>query len=138
MAISHRVQQSIDALVARDDVWIRRDVVEGYLATGAWTEDSFVDDLERHARERPHALAIMDEDGRRTTYGEYERRSRELALGLLDLGLVPGDRLAMQLPNSSEFCLTMMACARARIIPVFLHMPYTEHDLSYILELTGT
>ncbi|MBX6378713.1 MAG: AMP-binding protein, partial [Clostridia bacterium] len=24
------------------------------------------------------------------------------------------------------------------IIPVFLHMPYTEHDLSYILELTGT
>lgn len=126
----------LDELAARDDTWVTRDVLQRYVDDGAWTEQSFVHDLERHASERPDALAIIDEDGRRTTYGEYERRTRNLANSLLDLGLRPGDRLAMQLPNSSEFCLTLLACARVRIIPVFLHVVYGEHDLDYVLNLT--
>lgn len=133
---TERLGESLDALASRADTWVTREILEGYVESGAWSEASFVHDLERHAAQRPDALAIIDEDGRRTTYGEYEQRTRALALALLDLGLQPGDRLAMQLPNSSDFCLVLMACARVRIVPVFLHVVYDERDLDYILGLT--
>ena len=132
-----RLRAGIAALAERDDTWATAEVLQGYVDSGAWTEHSFVDDLERHAVERPDATAIIDDDGRRTTYGEYERLTRRLADGLLGLGLEPGDRVAMQLPNGSEFCLTLLGCARARLVPVFLHLAYAEHDLEYVLGLTG-
>lgn len=135
--MTDELSDRLDELAARDDTWVTREVLQRYVDEGAWTEQSFVHDLERHAAERPDSLAIIDEDGRRTSYGEYEQRTRRLASSLLGLGLRPGDRLAMQLPNSSEFCLTLMACARVRIIPVFLHVVYDEHDLDYVLNLTG-
>ncbi|MBN9097777.1 MULTISPECIES: AMP-binding protein [unclassified Pseudonocardia] len=135
--MSDTLNERLDELAARTDTWVTRETLQRYVDDGAWTEQSFVHDLERHAAERPNALAIIDEDGRRTSYGEYEQRTRQLANSLLSLGLEPGDRLAMQLPNSSEFCLTLMACARARIVPVFLHVVYDEHDLDYVLNLTG-
>lgn len=128
---------SVQQLAAREDTWVTREVLERYLSEGSWGERSFVHDLEHHAAEQPDALAILDEDGRRTTYREYEERTRGLALALLDMGLRPGERLAMQLPNVSEFCITLLGCARARIIPVFLHVAYEEHDLDYVLDLTG-
>jgi len=124
-------------IVARPDTYLTRDMVEGFLASDAWGEESFVHDLERHARQRPGALAMIDDDGRRTTYGEYEERTRRFALALLKLGLQPGDRVAMQLPNTSEFCITLLACARAGLLPVFLHVVYQKHDLDYVLGLTG-
>ena len=93
--------ERIEALAGRDDTWVSRELLERYLEQGAWTGESFVHDLERHAAQRPGALAIIDEDGRRTTYGEYEERTRRLANGFLALGLEPGDRVAMQLPNTS-------------------------------------
>ena len=43
----------------------------------------------------------------------------------------------MQLPNVSELCITLLGCARARIIPVLLHVAYEEHDLDCVLNLTG-
>ena len=135
--MSQRLADRIDALVARNDTWVTKETLQGYVDSGAWGEESFVHDLERHAKEQPDALAIIDEDGRRTTYGQYEQKTRQLGLALLDVGLEPGQRLAMQLPNSSEFCITLMACARVGIIPVFLHMAYGQHDLEYILQLTG-
>ena len=135
--MDEHLRSGIRALAERDDTWVTLETLQRYLDEGSWSEHSFVHDLERHARERPDTTAIIDDDGRRTTYGEYEQRTRHLAEGLLDLGLEPGDRVAMQLPNGSEFCLTLLACARVRLVPVFLHMAYGEHDLEYVLDLTG-
>lgn len=132
-----QLSQRLDELAGREDTWVTREILQSYVDMGAWTGDSFVHDLLRRAAAQPDVLAILDEDGRRTTYGDYERATRRLALALLDLGFQPGDRLAMQLPNVSEFCITLLACARARIVPVFLHVVYGEHDLDYILGLTG-
>ncbi|CQD23966.1 AMP-binding domain-containing protein [Mycobacterium lentiflavum] len=126
----------LDALAAREDTWVTREILRRYVDDGAWTEQSFVHDLERHAAERPDALAILDDDGRRITYGEYEQRTRRLARSLLELGLRPGDRVALQLPNTSEFCITLLACARAGLLAVLCHMAYDEHELDYVLGLT--
>lgn len=132
-----RLDARLDALAAREDTWVTREVLRRYVDEKAWTGQSFVHDLERHAAERPEALAILDQDGRRTTYLQYEQRTRRLARSLLELGLRPGDRLAIQLPNTSEFCLTLLACARVGVVAVFCHMAYDEHELDYVLGLTG-
>ncbi|HET7627278.1 MAG TPA: class I adenylate-forming enzyme family protein [Bacillales bacterium] len=135
--MNSRLQESIDELLNRDDVWVTRETVEEFFATGKWQENSFVDFIENHARRDPNAPAMIDEDGTTTTYGQFHERSNRLAAGMLRLGLEPGDTIAIQLPNVSEFLITLIAAAKIRILPVLCHMPYTENDMNYILELTG-
>lgn len=132
----NKLQKSIDALLARDDVWMKRDQIEDYLSSGKWKEESFVDHLEQHAEHSPDTAAIIDEDGKVTTYREYNEKATRVAQGLLALGLKPGDHIALQLPNISEFLITLMGAAKASILPVLCHMPYKEHDLAYVMELT--
>lgn len=131
-----RLQQSIDRLLARNDVWMTRDRIEGYLQSGKWQKKSFVDYIEQHARKSPDSPAIIDEDGKVTTYSQLDEQATRIALGLLELGIEPGDRIAIQLPNVSEFLIILMGAAKASILPVLCHMPYTEKDLDYIMELT--
>src|SRR5690625_4803431 len=130
------LNKSIDNLIAKDYVWMSKEDVENYLASGEWKTESFVHHLEEQARKQPDSPAIIDEDGKVTTYKEYDTQATQFALSLLDLGLQSGDRIALQLPNSSEFLIALMGAAKAGILPVLCHVPYTEHDLNYVFELT--
>ncbi|PWA11809.1 hypothetical protein DCC39_09215 [Pueribacillus theae] len=136
MIQSETLKTSIDNLLSKDYVWMSKETIENYLSSGDWKEESFVHHLERHAKEQPDNPAIIDENGDVTTYQEYDRQSSNFALGLLELGLKPGDRIALQLPNSSQFLIALMGAAKAGILPVLCHIPYTAHDLDYVLELT--
>lgn len=131
-----KLKNSIDRLLSRDDVRLSREQIEGYVNSGQWSEESFVDYLESHAENTPNKVAIIDEDGKKVTYAEYHQQTDQIAQALLGLGIKPGERIAIQLPNYSEFILLLMGAAKASIIPVMCHMPYTENDLDYVLELT--
>lgn len=131
-----KLKESVDQLLARDDVWMTRERVEEYLSSGKWNSKSFVDFLEQNAAQYPENPALIDDDGRITSYREYNEQTAQLALGLLELGIQPHDRVAIQLPNSSEFMISLMGAAKAKILPVLCHLPYTEYDLEYIFELT--
>jgi non-ribosomal peptide synthetase component F len=48
-----------------------------------------------HAQDRPHAVAMKVVRGDQLTYGGLDRRSNRLARGLVDLGVTPGDRVAI-------------------------------------------
>lgn len=134
--MDQRLQKSIDQLLARNDVWMTRERIESYLEKGEWQSKSFVDYIEQHARNHPEAEAIIDQEGTVTTYREFDEQATRIALGLLELGIQPGERIAIQLPNRSEFLIALMGAAKASILPVLCHMPYTEKDLDYIMELT--
>ncbi|WP_206831687.1 class I adenylate-forming enzyme family protein [Alicyclobacillus fructus] len=130
-------EASLERLVSRDDVWMTRDHVEAHVRAGRWTKETFLDFLTLHAERTPDASAVIDEDGTVTTYQELEDASNRFALGLLSLGIGPGDRVALQLPNTQEFLVALLGTAKAGAVSVLYHMPYTEHDLSYILQLTA-
>lgn len=130
------LNQSINDLLTKNYVWMSKETIEGYLSSGDWDTKSFVHHLEEQARKQPNSPAIIDENGNITTFEEYDKQSTDFALGLLDLGLQPGDRIALQLPNSSHFLIALMGAAKVGILPVLCHVPYTEHDLNYVLELT--
>ncbi|MFJ8066846.1 class I adenylate-forming enzyme family protein [Psychrobacillus sp. NPDC096426] len=131
-----KVEKSVERLLSRDDVRLSRDQVNHYLNTGQWGVKSFVDYLEQHAESNPNKVAITDENGKKTTYSQLHHQTEQFALTLLELGIQPEDRIALQLPNCSELVISLMGAAKASILPVFCHMPYIEHDLDYVIGLT--
>jgi len=73
----------------------------------------------------------------RLTYAELDRRTDELAAGLLALGLEPGDRVGVWAPNCLEWALAQYATARAGIIQVNINPAYRTHELEYVLNKVG-
>jgi len=57
-------------------------------------------------------------DDRVWSYAEAERQATALAAGLRELGMQPGDRLAIILPNTPFYVLSLFASAKAGLILV--------------------
>jgi fatty-acyl-CoA synthase len=57
-------------------------------------------------------------DGERWSYADVELQACSLAAGLRELGLRPGDRLAVTLPNTPAHVITIFAAAKAGLILV--------------------
>jgi acyl-CoA synthetase (AMP-forming)/AMP-acid ligase II len=74
--------------------------------------------LRHQARSRPgHALLVCDGD--RISYADADRRSSELARGLIAQGAGKGTHVGLLYPNGAEFVVGMLAAARigAVVIP---------------------
>jgi acyl-CoA synthetase (AMP-forming)/AMP-acid ligase II len=74
--------------------------------------------LRRQAAARAeHPLLVCDDD--RISYAEAERRSAQLARGLIALGAGKGTHVGLLYPNGTEFVVGMLAAARigAVVIP---------------------
>ena len=69
----------------------------------------------------------------RWTYADLKRRVDELALGLMRLGLEPGDRLAIWSPNCAEWILAQFASAKAGLVLVNVNPAYLRSELEYSL-----
>jgi fatty-acyl-CoA synthase len=74
----------------------------------------------------------------RLTYDALRREGRRLARGLLALGLEPGDKVALWLPNRPEWLVAQHACARIGAVVVALNPRYRTHELDYILRQSDT
>jgi D-alanine--poly(phosphoribitol) ligase subunit 1 len=63
----------------------------------------------RHARQRPHAPAVKDDD-EALSYTQLSERVVSFASGLRAAGVVAGDRVALQLGNSAAFVVAALGC----------------------------
>ena len=70
---------------------------------------------------------------RRLTYGQVDQQAGALAAALHELGVGPGDRIALDLPNWPEFIISMFAVARLGAVMVPLNPRYTVPELQYML-----
>ncbi|MFJ9572004.1 AMP-binding protein [Streptomyces bacillaris] len=112
-----------------------------YRRRGWWRSETFLDDLHRQARERPHHLAIA---GRRIaesrtdtlTYAELDRLTDRFALALLELGVQRGDFVAVQLPNRWEMVPLIFASIRVGAVIIPISPICTEVELRHRLSLT--
>lgn len=95
------------------------DRVAAYREAGYWTGrplDSLLDDA---ARRWPDKTAVLDAAaGRGLTFAELDERAHRAAAGLRALGIAPGDRVLLQLPNSTQFAVALFALLRAKALPV--------------------
>jgi long-chain acyl-CoA synthetase len=86
------------------------------------------------AGDDPDYLAVVDPDGREVRASELLASSNQLVHGLRDLGLQPGDVVAMVLPNSVEVLELYLAVLQAGwyLVPVNFHLVGPE--IAYIVQ----
>ncbi|MFC5677993.1 AMP-binding protein [Aeromicrobium endophyticum] len=75
--------------------------------------------------------------GRRWTYAELAADIDAVALGLLGLGVRPGDRVGVWAPNCAEWVLTQYATARIGAVLVTVNPAYRTHELSFVIGQSG-
>lgn len=79
------------------------------------------------AYDRPDAMNVRTGPGQwhPISHRETERRVRRLSLGLRDLGLQPGDRVALISENRPEWAIVDWACLTARLadVPIYPSLP---------------
>ncbi|MEM7744703.1 MAG: malonyl-CoA synthase [Pseudomonadota bacterium] len=79
---------------------------------------------------RPFAVL---EDGRHYSYADVERVSARMAAALVGLGVVPGDRVAVQVDKSIEAFMLYLATLRAGAVFLPLNTAYTPAEIEYFL-----
>jgi malonyl-CoA/methylmalonyl-CoA synthetase len=76
---------------------------------------------------------IENHDGRLITYAGLDAGSAQLANVLVNLGVQPGDRVAVQVEKSPEAILLYLACVRAGAVFLPLNTAYTPNEIAYFL-----
>ncbi|MFF4434900.1 AMP-binding protein [Streptomyces sp. NPDC001513] len=100
--------------------------------------DTIGENLDRTVRRFPGRDALVDvAAGRRWTYAELAADVDALALGLLDLGIVKGDRVGIWAPNRAEWTLVQYATAKIGAVLVTVNPAYRSHELEYVLRQSG-
>ncbi len=103
--------------------------------------DLILDDLERHASERPRARALVAVDGaggvREQTFSELREEVDRAADVLLGLGVRPGEPVAFQLPNRIEFVTIALAALRVGAVCEPLMPIFRERELDFMVRSTG-
>lgn len=112
------------------------DLAREYRARGYWKGRTVGGVLEAAVQTYPQQEVLVDEKGR-MTYAQLGQQVERLARGLLALGIRPGDRVALQLPNWSEFLCAYFALARIGAVSVMLLPQHRRREVEYVLGLTG-
>ncbi len=97
----------------------------------------FVNSAAEHAG-RPATRVPAGESWTVQSYGQVAANVRRLAARLIDLGLEPGDRVAILSQNLPEWTLTDLACASAGLVSVPLYPTSTPEQIRYALADSGS
>ncbi|MEU9826063.1 (2,3-dihydroxybenzoyl)adenylate synthase [Micromonospora chersina] len=100
-----------------------------YVAKGYWEGRPLGAHLLDAADATPAAVCLVDRDTR-FTYEELVSRVDGAAWRMRELGLRGGDRVVMQLPNSWEFVVVLLACFRLGAVPVMALAAHRRQEIA--------
>ncbi len=81
------------------------------------------------------ALVFQEE---RYTFAEVLRKVDEVAKGLIQLGVQPGEHVALWMMNRAEWIFTMFAIAKIGAVIVPINTRFRTRDLEYLLRQSDT
>jgi crotonobetaine/carnitine-CoA ligase len=97
------------------------------------SEETVSRQLARRAAERPDFVYCRF-GGETLTLGELDRRVNRFANGLRALGLKPGDRVPVMLPNHPDYTVAFFALQRLGICQVPVNVHLRGAGLDYLIE----
>lgn len=104
-----------------------------YYLSGIWQQETLYTLARRHARERPTAYALRDDDVR-LTWREVVDWADSVAEALHCQGLKSGDRVGIWLPNVVQATIVFLACSRnGYVCCPSLHQNYTVDEICTLL-----
>ncbi len=107
-----------------------------YRQKGYWRDQSLAGEFAPAFERYADRTAVIDRDAR-FTYAEVDRVSDRLALNLLEAGLVPLDRVVVQLPNVIEFVFLYFALQKIGCIPIAALVTHRFLEVSQFAKLSG-
>lgn len=112
------------------------DFAARYREKGYWQDRPMRDVFADWCRDYAPRVALRDAV-RAVTYAELDARSTNLALNLLDLGIRPGDKLVVQLPNVIEFAYLHFALQKIGAMPVLALPPHRYREISCFVDIAS-
>lgn len=94
---------------------------------------NFANYVDFAAQNRPDATAFSDPQ-REVTFAEFAGETNAFANALSDLGIAPGDRVALYLPNSVAFVAAYFGAMKLGAIPFPINMRFEGSEIQFVLE----
>jgi long-chain acyl-CoA synthetase len=116
--------------------WLEHYDAEVPATLAPYPERSLLDYLSETARQWPGRPALLFK-GAALTYAQLERLSDSFAAALVALGIRPGDRVALCLPNCPQFLITEIGAWKAGAIACPFNPTYTDREMESALTATG-
>jgi long-chain acyl-CoA synthetase len=112
--------------------------VEGLESISDLLPPAFRRGVWRVAAERPDDTAIIEADGRATSFADLVGEAHSVAHALRELGLGAGDGVAAMTPNRREFLALYLAALETGLyfVPVNFHL--VADEVAYILDNSGS
>lgn len=108
------------------------EIIREFKDNGFWLDRLPIDYLDEHARLQGDRDAVIDETSR-CTWSELKAVSDATASGFVELGLQPGDFVAVQLPNIREFAEVYYGVQRAGLYALTIMSIYRDKDVEFML-----
>jgi acyl-CoA synthetase (AMP-forming)/AMP-acid ligase II len=124
------------APIPRPDDVVDPAIIAAFRAAGYWQGQGLHQASDHWAREYPGQIAVSD-GFTQVTNEQLRARAYRFGAVLRDLGVRPGDRVQVQLPNWTEFVVAYLGITRigAILVPT---MPIYRHDeVLYVLRHCG-
>jgi len=110
--------------------------IAAYYKAGFWQDTSFSALVAEQAAARGDQEFVFD-GTTSLTYAEFRERALRFAVGLKNAGIAKGDRVAVQLPNWTEFPVLAAALSRIGAIIVPIMPIYRGDEVAFVLERSG-
>ena len=110
--------------------------IAAFYAAGYWQPASFNALVAEQAARRGDQTFVFD-SSTSLTYAGFRDKALRLAVGLRREGVRPGQRVAVQLPNWTEFPVIAAALSRIGAILVPIMPIYREDEVAYVLRNSG-
>ena len=98
-----------------------------------WAERTFADALAWGASVHANREAVVHGESR-ITFAELARRADQFAAGLLELGVRPGDKFGIWLPDCVDWLVARWAVPSIGAVLVPINTRFRDVDLGYILK----
>ncbi|WP_416382954.1 (2,3-dihydroxybenzoyl)adenylate synthase [Nocardia flavorosea] len=105
-----------------------------YRSAGYWQGRSLGELLRETAKRSPQRTALLG--GAACSYATLDAEADRMAHGFRALGMAPGDRVVVQLPNVVEFVPVLFGLLRAGIIPVLTLPAHRRSEIEHLARLS--
>jgi mycobactin salicyl-AMP ligase len=107
-----------------------------YRRRGYWTGRPLDSILRDAAASWPHRIGIVDDEVG-YSFAELDALADRFAAGVAGLGISPGDRVLLQLPNSCRFAIATFGLLRAGAVPVMCLPGHRVAELGHFADVSG-
>ncbi|MFC9765942.1 (2,3-dihydroxybenzoyl)adenylate synthase [Rhodococcus jostii] len=107
-----------------------------YRESGMWSADPTGRRLHQIATRFPDRTAVISAEGS-MSFAELDRRTDQIAAGLVRLGLDRLDPVIFQLTNRLETVLAWYSCLKAGLVPVATLAAHRMHEIGHVSRKVG-